>query len=178
MTPRLLIHSTYINIFIFVSMFFNKLSQISQKHRLSHGLATATLTPLHLWVLGLWREGGGKASRYASCNVARGCTLPLRAYRGRVHLHLQSLATNINTVPLGSVSGCQHTIFRHCHSPCFLWVFHEGPRGTQAGCEVRGGRCQGAPLSQSEIRAQCTRVWVHVCMCVCMARVWPLNWQA
>ena len=48
MTPRLLIHSTYINIFIFVSIFFNKLSQISQKCRLSHGLATATLDPTPL----------------------------------------------------------------------------------------------------------------------------------
>jgi len=38
-----LIHSIYINIFIFVSICFNKLSQISQKRWLSHGLATATL---------------------------------------------------------------------------------------------------------------------------------------
>jgi len=39
---------------------------------------------------------------------------------------------------VGVYEWCRRTAFYRCHSPCFVWVFREGPRGLQAGREARG----------------------------------------
>src|SRR5712691_7860652 len=39
---------------------------------------------------------------------------------------------------IGIYEWCWRTVFQHCHSPSFVWVFREGPRSLQAGHEARG----------------------------------------
>src|SRR5712691_11545102 len=82
---------------------------------------------------GTWSvERGGRRRR---CTPGRdGCAVPLRACGGRARLRLRSPATSVDAVPPTSSSGC--TAFCRRHSPCFVWVFREGPRGFQAGREM------------------------------------------
>src|SRR5260221_9346982 len=76
---------------------------------------------------GTWSvERGGEASMYTGCDVARGCTLPLRA-------------CGIGRVCVCGLRPRDLTLYCCRHSPCFIWVFRVGPRSVQAGHEMRGG---------------------------------------
>jgi hypothetical protein len=62
---------------------------------------------------------------YRCARVARACTCCLGRWR--------------RLCAVGAFGVCLRTAFLRRHSPCFVWIFREDPRGAQTGREARGG---------------------------------------
>jgi len=121
--------------------------------------------------------------RYLVCGEReRGGGVNVRPLRWGVQclcerLHLRSPAASVNSALSGSPSGVRVLSSSVLTPPASSESSAEAPEAYRLGAR-QGGRCKGAPLSRSESRAWCTRVWVRTCMCICVAGVWPPNWQA
>ena len=123
---------------------------------------------------------------YASCNVhgasaviVQGCVHVASSYGSGLHFASASvwgLGASASVVSGHEYQCCaiwvSEWVLAHHLPPSSLSLLPLGlpqrPQRCTGWVRGKGGRCQGAPLSQSEIRVGCTKglgTCVHVCVC-------------